>query len=29
LLTIRSQIKGGFDVEPQATYFEVDNLQAR
>jgi len=29
LLTIRSQIKGGFYVEPQASYFEVDQLQAR
>lgn len=29
LPTIRSQIKGGFGVEPQATYFEVDHLQAR
>ena len=29
LLTIRSQIKGGFHVETQASYFEVDQLQAR
>lgn len=29
LLTIRSQIKGGFHVELQASYFEVDQLQAR
>jgi hypothetical protein len=29
LLTIRSQIKCGFHVEPQASYFEVDQLQAR
>lgn len=25
--TIQSQLKGGFKTEPQATYFEVDNLQ--
>jgi hypothetical protein len=29
LPTIRSQIQGGFTTEPQATYFEVDHLQAR
>ena len=29
LFTISSQIKGGFHVEPQASYFEVDQLQAR
>jgi len=28
LPTFRAQIKGGFETEPQATYFEVDHLQA-